>query len=752
MRMNKVSINENWVFTKSSTIDDKIGWEEIHIPHTWNNIDGQDGGNDYYRGLCHYKNTLQIEPHQGRLFLEFEGVNSIATVYLNNIMIGVHEGGYSIFRFDITDACHIGDNELIVSVDNGHVEHVVPLQADFTFYGGIYRNCYLVYTNNISFDLSYFGSNGVVVKQQTISRNNAEFDVDCYMKNYGIEQTVQVQVSVIDHLENLVIEDSCHVYIEKATKTTVTLNVDKPHLWDGIDDPYLYTLKVNLLVEDDVVDERLINLGLRYFHMDDKAFYLNGKECRLNGVSRHQDWEGIGNALLNTHHDRDMELIKEIGANSIRLAHYQHAPYFYDLCDRAGMIVWAEIPYITRPSKTDNTGTNPLQQMNELIIQNYNHPSIVMWGVQNEITISGKKNNVENIVTDLHNLAKNLDPYRLTTQANLLIHPIDDSMNAITDINAYNLYFGWYVGEVTDFRDWLLEFRGIHPNQPIGISEYGVEGNIKYHSETPQIKDYTEEYHAWWHEQVYSIFSNTDFIWGTYVWNMFVFGSDMRNEGGVRGQNNKGLVSFDRMTKKDAFYFYQAKWSKQPVLHLTSKRFVERHNRTITIKVYSNMDEVQIYINDKEVTPVKNDVIFTADVALKDGSNQIRVVAETLEDGATFIRVKEPNKKYIVPENKTEKMTFFNNVKDWFEDDSEIEEHLQIDKDNFSINDPIIDLLDVSETEKVLKLYFPMFFEKNIISSISMLSLATLNHHMEIPRALLSRVNQELQKYKKTTN
>ncbi|MGS0972422.1 MAG: glycoside hydrolase family 2 protein [Candidatus Izemoplasmataceae bacterium] len=746
--MEKIEISGKWLFTKDDP-SKTAEWEEVIVPHTWNNIDGQDGGNDYYRGLCFYKKELQINNKDKRVYIEFEGANSIAHLYINGNNVGTHKGGYSTFRFDITDYITSGNNEILVGVDNSNDEDVFPLMADFTFYGGIYRTCSLIFTSKVGFDLSDMGSSSVFVKQEKTTKDKAIFDVECQVRNFDMPVDAEISVSVIDNEGVILLSQLKPMNLTEQNKVVLSFQLDNPHLWDGVDDPYLYTINADIIVKKEVVDSRSIKTGFRFFHIDENAFFLNGKKVRLNGVSRHQDRLNYGNALKKEHHEEDIKIIKEMGANSIRLAHYQQDQYFYDLCDEYGFIVWAEIPYISRPSKTDYSGTNALSQLEELIKQNYNHPSIVMWGIQNEVTIGGKKHNLEAIVQELHNLAKDLDPARYTTQANVIDLPVDDSLSKISDLEGYNTYFGWYYKKVEDISVWLEKFRKNNPNRPICISEYGVEGNIQYHSNHPIVKDYTEEFHALWHEKTYEILSNIDYVWGTYVWNMFTFGSDVRQEGGIKGKNNKGLVSFDRKIKKDAFYYYQAKWSKTPMLHLTSKRFTKRFQRDIVIKVYSNLKQITILLNGKEIKNIdKKDVVYTAGIHLAEGENYVQVTGGSLKDEVKFYTVDEPCQEYIVPERKSENSITFDFVENWFDTGEKFNPD-EIDSNHFSVVDSIDDLISNTVTSEIFMQYFSVFEDNNIIDTVRMMSLEKLSHHIDIPDMLLVKVNKELQKIKK---
>ncbi len=509
---------------------------------------------------------------------------------------------------------------------------------------------------------------------------------------------------------------------------------------------------------NDTLDELIIPFGVRYFHVDsEKGFFLNGEHLPLHGVARHQDRKDMGWAITEKEHKEDMELIKEVGATSIRLAHYQHNQVFYNLCDQEGMVVWAEIPFISVMSKTELEGINAKQQMIELIRQNFNHPSIMFWGVQNEIQIGGDRPEVRRVVKELNELAKKEDPTRLTTMANVMFVTEKDEYNFITDVVAYNKYYGWYQGKTEDFAGWLDGFHKTNPQVKLAISEYGAEGILQYHTNEPKVKDYTEEYHALFHETVWKIFSERPYLWGTYLWNMFDFGANIRDEGGVKGRNNKGLITYDRKIKKDAFYLYKANWSDEKFVHITSKRFIDRVDDEIKVKVYSNCPEVTLYANGTEVgTKTSDDHIFIFEnVALKDGLNEIKVIANqngvALEDAAWFNKVTEPNPSYVAPEAETGGV-----VANWFEmpeiGDVEIEE-IEITDDVYSTRSSLGELLKNSETRKVIEKYLIGFSEDNpmygMAEGMSIDVLASMAEDMFTDKVMYL-LNKELTQIKKS--
>ena len=741
-----LNINDNWNFIKEDISDafakefNTSNWESINIPHTWNAIDGA-AGNEFFRGACWYRKNLNIDKlYEGKkIYIEFGAINSISNVYVNGVHLGEHKGGYSIIRYDITDLVNFGGkNTIAVKADNSHVEDIYPLMADFTFYGGIYRDVNLVIAEDVHFDLMNKGSQGVFISQDEVTDEYANISVKANVVNENEEkQAVRVVATVFDADGNVVKYNAKDVIVEETTEVVLPITVENPTLWNSVENPYLYNVQVTVERHNDMLDELNIATGLRYFHFDPKeGFFLNGKHLKLKGVSRHQDKKDLGWALSKEDHELDMQLIKEVGANSIRLAHYQHDQYFYDLCDREGMVIWAEIPFISRASETDFTGQNAKDQMVELIRQNYNHSSIVMWGVQNEIQIGGDLPYVRKIVKDLNEIAHKEDKTRLTTQAQVMMVPDNDEYHTYTDIVAYNKYYGWYNGKTEDFADWLDAFHEVNPDKCLGVSEYGAEGIMTYHTDEPKVKDYTEEYHALYHEMLIKYFNERPFVWGTYVWNFFDFGSAIRDEGGVKGRNNKGLMTFDRKIKKDAFYAYKAAWSKDPFVHINSKRFLERATETINVKVYSNCDEVTLFVNGEKLNTLSGEHTFVFEnVKLVDGQNNIRVIAtkdgKEFTDYALFNKVDEPNPVYECPDKTG------GPAANWFDeslvnllDGVEITE-LNITDDVYSTNCPLSELLKNEETKSVLDKYLGKLLESPMLNMVKGSSIRELNGMMD---------------------
>ncbi len=762
-----LNINDNWRFIKKN-IDNAFFkelntscWENVSIPHTWNDIDGA-SGNDYFRDSCWYRKDIFINNRfkDKRIFIEFNGVNSVSDVFFNEIHLGQHKGGYSTFRYDITDLVQFGTaNLLAVRANNSHIEDIYPLMADFTFYGGIYRDVNLIITDSIHFDLMDNGSKGVYISQDEVNNNYAKLTIKSnIINNLDDNQNIRVVANIKNANGQVVRYTSKDLLIDKHEELNLPITIENPILWNGIENPYLYNVCITIEKHNDVLDELIIPVGLRYFEFNpEKGFFLNGKHLKLQGVSRHQDKKDKGWALTKEDHKFDMTLIKEVGANSIRLAHYQHDQYFYDLCDKEGMIIWAEIPFISIASSTDVTGENAKSQMIELIRQNFNHPSIIMWGVENEIQIGGDLSYVRDIVKNLNDLVHKEDPTRLTTQALLAIVPNDDEYNGYTDIVAYNKYFGWYTGKTEDFASWLDNYHEVNPNKCVGLSEYGFEGIISYHSDNPKIRDYTEEYHALSHETLLKIFNERDFLWGSYVWNFFDFGSAIRDEGGVKGRNNKGLITFDRKIKKDAFFAYKSVWSKEPFVHITSKRFIDRATDSINIKVYSNCENVTLFVNDKEFNTISGQHTFVFEnVNLSEGETHIKAVGfkDNLEftDYAFFNKVNKVNKAYECPDKKG------GAAANWFDEDlandfADIEiTDLDIPDNAFSSASRICDILANEEASVVLNKYFSKLLNSPMIGMIKTSSLDDLSKIIDdgIDKKLLFVLNKELSKIKKS--
>lgn len=657
-------LKDNWNFVKSAEdalTAAALPGETVTLPHTWNAIDGQDGGNDYHRGTCYYVKNLprpELKPGE-QAYLEFQGAAMTAHIYVNDRLLAHHQGGYSTFRINITDVLS-EQNTIVAALNNEDNNTCYPQKADFTFYGGLYRMVNLIVVPETHFELDYCGTPGIKVTPQ----------VD--LENHKASVTVEAWVSADDQV-TFTVDGQSQTVLSVEKHAQATFMIENVHLWDGLRDPYLYTASASLESGDEVSTR----FGCRKFHIDpQKGFFLNGHSYPLRGVSRHQDFKGVGNALTMEHHKKDMEIILELGATTLRLAHYPHAQEFYDLCDECGLILWAEIPYITMHMK--NARANTLTQMEELVVQNYNHPSIITWGLSNEITAASAVNEdlLENH-TQLNDLCHKLDPTRPTTMANVFMLETDSPILEIPDINSYNLYFGWYLGELEQTDDFFDEYHEKYPDRVIGFSEYGADANPQYQSAAPEKGDYTESYQALYHEHMLQMIEARPYLWATHVWNLFDFAADGRDEGGKHGENQKGLVTMDRKLKKDAFYLYKAAWNQTDTfVHLCGRRYADRVEETTEIKVYSNQPEVTLFVDGTAFATVSGKTIFKFQVPIT-GTHTITAKADSCEDSITIRRVAEENPDYIFVKRAP--------VTNWFDTDD-------LNPDCFSINDRLADI------------------------------------------------------------
>ena len=638
------NINYKWAFSKEATaVPSEISskWNFVNLPHSWNAIDGQDGGNDYYRGTGYYAKQLNKYelPKAEKHYLEINGANSSADVYVNGQHLAHHDGGYSTWRVDITEQLK-EENLLVIAVDNSANDRVYPQVADFTFYGGLYRDVNIVSVAESHFDLDHFGGPGIKVTP-VVDGSNANVEVEVFVSNAKMGQ----------HLQYTILDAEGNVVTNIATdETKINCVIENAHLWHGRKDPYLYTVEVNLVEDKEILDNISTRFGCRSFSIDpNKGFILNGEAYPLRGVSRHQDRWGIGNALLPEHHEEDIEYILEVGCTTIRLAHYQHDQYFYDLCDETGLVIWAEIPYIS--NHMPNGRENTVSQMKELIIQNYNHPCIVVWGLSNEITMKGDADpdllENHNILNDL---CHEMDATRLTTIAAVSPCPINSPYIQIPDVVSYNHYFGWYGGDTSMNGPWFDKFHKTHPNIPIGISEYGCEA-LNWHTSDPKQGDYTEEYQAYYHEELIKAIAERPYLWATHVWNMYDFGADARAEGGENGQNHKGLMTFDRKYKKDSFYAYKAWLNSEPMVHICGKRYVDRVEAVTKVTVYSNQPAVELFANGISLGVQENNGLpfFYFDVP-NAGTTQLVAKAGELTDESVINKVEVFNEDYRLKE------------------------------------------------------------------------------------------------------
>ena len=660
-------IHDNWLFSKWNTGEVV---ETVTLPHTWNAVDGQDGGNDYYRGTCYYTRQLnkpELNPGD-EVWLEILGAAHTSEVFWNGVRLAHHEGGYSAFRVKLENLKET--NTLEVSVDNSDNDRVYPQKADFTFYGGLYRGVNLIVVPASHFELGYCGTPGIKVTPVVdLEEKKAVVTVETWQtKADSVTMEAAGQAVTVPSVDGY---------------AKAEFHIENVHLWDGVDDPYLYTATATLPSGDSVSTR----FGCRKYEIDpQKGFLLNGRSYPLRGGSRHQDCKGVGNALTIEHHKQDMEIIREMGCNTLRLAHYQHAQEFYDLCDEYGIVVWAEIPYITM--HMTNGRANTLSQMEELIVQCYNHPSIAVWGLSNEITAASPVN--EELLENhraLNDLCHKLDATRPTTMANVFMLEIDSPILEIPDVNSYNLYFGWYLGDLEQNDEFFDEYHEKYPNRCIGLSEYGADANPQYQSPNPEKGDYSESYQAVYHEHMLDMIEARPWLWATHVWNVFDFAADGRDEGGKHGENQKGLVTFDRKTKKDAFYLYKAHWNKvEPFVHIAGGRYVDRTEPVTEIKVYSNQEEVTLSVDGKPFETQKGKYVFRFQVPIT-GEHSIHASSGDCHSVILVRKVSALNPEY--------RMVASALVINWFDAD-------EIEPDYYSVADKLADIRQNPEAGAVI--------------------------------------------------
>ncbi|BEG98979.1 beta-glucuronidase LacZ4 [Bacteroides sedimenti] len=633
-------LNDNWSFRFSHNVSDFKG-QRVDLPHTWNTVDALSGKLDYKRGIGNYEKKLFVNPEwKGkRLFLRFEGVNTIANVLVNGKHIGEHRGGYSAFVFEITDRVNYGkENTILVRVNNAEQLDVMPLVGDFNFYGGIYRDVHLLITDPVCISPLDYASPGVYLIQESVSNKEAKVKAKIILSNGSVQdESAEILLQIWDG--NKVIRKEVRtVNLKGNSQLTeeIPFIISRPHLWNGMKDPFMYRAEISLIQNNREIDKVNQPLGLRYFHVDpQKGFFLNGEQLKLHGVCRHQDRSEIGNALHKEDHDEDVAIMREMGVNAIRLSHYPHATYLYDLLDRNGFIIWSEIPFVG-PGGYNDKGfvdqpafkENGKEQLKEMIRQNYNHPSVCCWGMFNELKEQG--DNPVEYVKELNALAHSEDPTRPTTAASNQ----EGNLNLITDLIAWNRYDGWYGGMPKNLGDWLDNRHKSFPDQKIGISEYGAGASIYHQQDTltktvPNSWWHPENWQTFYHMENWKVIAERPFIWGSFVWNMFDFGAAHRTEGDKPGRNDKGLVTFDRKVRKDAFYFYKANWNKEAkTLYLCNKRNTNRHRSLTDVMVFTNVSGVELFVNGKSMgkkSPDNYATICWKDIKLNPGENLIEV-------------------------------------------------------------------------------------------------------------------------------
>lgn len=791
-----ISFNDNWNFSKDGT-----HWEPVTLPHTWNAIDGMDGQGEYYRGVCRYEKSFATPPLRdgSRVFLEVLACSLSGTVIVNGRELCRHKGGYSSFVTDITEAlcpsCSSTaspgqqdtdarkTNTLTILADNSPQSDVYPQMADFTFYGGLYRGVNLLILPETHFDVCFHGTPGLTVTPEVIDSSilpdyapetmccPSGCNVGSPSHSALIHLNSRITAASPDYTVRYLITDAqgrevAEVWRPSESPRTEVL-LPSPHLWQGVEDPYLYRCTASLVFRNQVTDQVTARFGIRFFSVDpQKGFFLNGKPLMLRGVSRHQDRLWKGNALTRKEHYEDAALIADLGANTVRLAHYQHSRDFYDACDEYGFVVWAEIPYISSQSEDPAAHDNCRLQMEDLIRQNYNHPSICFWGISNEITIVGEKPGLVENHRDLNALVKELDPTRLTTVAHVSMLSPESPLHGITDLESYNHYFGWYGGHYTKNEEWLDDFHEKYPDICLGLSEYGAEGIITWQPDEPKCRDYSESYQAEYHEHMAGILMERPYLWSTYVWNMFDFGCAARNEGGTAGRNNKGLVTLDRRIKKDAFYLYKAFWSTHPFVHLCGRRYVRHASDTVAVKVYSNQRCVSLFVNGQPFGTLTGDRIFRFErVPLGEGLTYLTVEAlapsgERIADTMTLERVDKRPEIYTLPQEEDDT----DGVANWFETVETAADNrpMEFSREHFSVHDKIEDLSENPEAFSILsgalyaatgmklkKSMLAMMGSKTLLELWDMMSQMGSSDDRKPPENALRIINAELGKVRK---
>ena len=645
-----ISFNQGWLFKKGpfSSEPAKVvsqwnsKWEEVEIPHTWNAKDMQVKEASFYEGDAYYRKKYMFpESMKGkRLFLRFEGVGSCAEVYINGYLAGTHKGAYSAFACEISSQVKFGqENEIIVKADNTARPDVIPVNHNlFGVYGGIYRPVWLVVTDPCNIVVTDYASPGVYVTQKNVSKRSAEVTVKVKLDNGSLTPVQSELENTIYDGQGKQVKTHRQSFLLTPQGTQAyssTFKLNNPHLWQGREDPYLYKVVSRLWQDGKVIDEMVQPLGLRNYEIvAGKGFFLNGKKYPMYGVTRHQDWWGLGSALKNEHHDFDLETIMDLGATTVRFAHYQQSDYLYSRCDTLGLIIWAEIPFVNRVSGKE--WENAHQQMRELVRQNFNHPSIYIWGTHNEVY--HPHGYTASLTQSLHDLCKTEDPDRYTVSVNGYGHA-DHPVNQNADVQGMNRYFGWYEKKIQDIEPWVEKLEKEYPWQKLMLTEYGADANIEH--QTEYLGDalnwgkpfYPETFQTKTHEYQWSVIANHPYIIASYLWNTFDFAVPMWKRGGVPARNLKGLVTFDRKIKKDSYFWYKANWSKEPVLYLTQRRNVNREKKETTVTVYSNIGTPKVYLNGKELTGIRKgytDVHYVFDkVTLESGKNILKATVSS---------------------------------------------------------------------------------------------------------------------------
>ena len=753
--MKRLDLNDGWIFTKEQ-IDPSDGQriregETVSLPHCFNAADGQ-CGDGMYHGKAFYQKSITFSDGDFNrfLFLEIGAAALVSKVYVNGQAAGESNCGFSLYRVFLNPFIQSGGNTITVEVDNSSKDDVYPLMADFSFYGGLYRGVNLLAADSLHFDLLDHGRDGLYVTQKETEKGSFQLQIAGDIINETAEEkNASLRVTLCDREHNTVLSRRINVPVSERSKFELTEEIEHPHLWMGTEDPYLYTVKCELCLGNRVYDQRTVEVGFRTVKITpDQGMFLNGRPFKINGVSRHQDFDKVGNALTKEHMDLDLSMILEVGANSVRLSHYQQNDYFYTLCDRNGILVWAEIPFISIPTTADPENQNAKDQLERLIKQAYNHSSIFCWGVQNEITMAVENEKIYKMVGDLAALAGKMDPGRYVAQANMYSVADGSELIGLTDFVGYNLYYGWYYGELPDLDKRLDGFHMTRPDVPVMVTEFGVDANPRLHSGHPVRRDYTEEYQVLFLNHALRAIRERPFVLGGFLWAMFDFGSESRQEGGEKGKNQKGLVTIDRKIKKDAFYLCKACWSKEPFVKLAGSRFVNRHEAVQDITVFSNLDQIRLYLNGVLIraTGDPNPLKKICGVELRPGKNII--TADAPDKNGTVHRdemilnyVSEPDRSYILetPEQKK-------HVTNWFEkfDLSQVQK-ISVREGCYSIFDAVEEICRSESGKAVLKKYFGEALESPQLERMKkLMTVESMSSLLAVPREVLGVINNDL--------
>lgn len=743
-----IPFNENWLFSKEGG-----GASEVTLPHTFNEKDGQEGVS-MWRGVGRYEKKFILTQEELRrfLYLEIGAASLVSRVLVNGSPAAQNRFPFSLYRVPLNGMVREGENTLVIETDNSECKNVYPGMADFSFYGGVYRNVSLIESDAVHFDYMDHGRDGVFVSTRRKSGDIWEVRTEGSVVNEAEPLCGTVSVTLTD--PDTEISAEAALDFNGSTAFALTLEIPAPRLWQGRTDPHLYTVRIQARTGDILWDEREIQTGFRQIEVTpDRGLFLNGKHVKLRGVARHQDFGGVGNAVTRAEMDTDMALMKELGANSVRLSHYQHDDYFYTLCDREGILVWAEVPFISVPLPGEEAMENIEGQMERLVKQCRNHTSIYCWGIQNEITIAGESEEVYQKVERLRRFTKDLDPARYTAEANIYSVENKSPLNRLAELVGYNLYYGWYYQDITDLQTRLDQFHRDCPDIPLLVTEYGVDTNPRLHSYEPSVKDYSEEYQLLFCDNAIRAFEERDFMVGSYVWNMADFGSANRDEGGKTGQNQKGLVTIDRALKKDAFYLYKAYWSGETFVKLASSRFVNRHRERNDIVVLSNAEKLSLYVNGKLLrqTDAVQPMTRFEGVSLDMGENDILVrgsdaAGNSFEDVMILKRVEQPDPSYVLPKKAGSR------VANWFEgidlsDTTEVE----LDDTCYSTRDKVGVLLKNEQTKAVLVKYFGKMLEDPRAAMMESMTIDAMSKlkNLGMPQGMLAVLNRELNVVKK---